>query len=163
MKKFFGLCCILIQFSIGNVASAQQASIVKFDDLAKMMSQENDTTYIFNFFATWCEPCVEEFPSFQRFSNAYANKKMRLVFVSLDFKKDYKTRLLPFLKKNHVKNETVLLDEPDYNSWIDKVDSTWDGNLPATLVVNNEKHIRKIFAREFTYTSLQAAMKPFLQ
>jgi thiol-disulfide isomerase/thioredoxin len=161
VKKFFGLCCTLILLTSGSAAMAQQASVVKFDELAKMMSRQNDTTYIFNFFATWCEPCVEEFPSFQRFSNTYANKKIRLVFVSLDFKKDYKKRLLPFLKKYHVKNETVLLDEPDYNSWIDKVDSTWDGNLPATLVINNEKHIRKMFAHEFIYDSLASAMKPF--
>ena len=143
-------------------ASAQQARIVKFGDLAKMMSRENDTTYIFNFFATWCEPCVKEFPAFQRFSARYANKKVKLIFVSLDFKKDFSKRLLPFLKKNHVKNEVVLLDEPDYNSWIDRVDTAWDGNLPATLVINNGKHVHQIFAQDFTYASLGTAMKPFL-
>jgi thiol-disulfide isomerase/thioredoxin len=147
---------------ITSTANAQQARIVKFEELAKMMSQKNDTTYIFNFFATWCQPCVEEFPAFQRFSARYAGKKMRLIFVSLDFKKDFQKRLLPFLKKNHVKNEVVLLDEPDYNSWIDNVDSTWDGNLPATLVINNGKHLRQMFAREFTNASLETAMKPFL-
>jgi thiol-disulfide isomerase/thioredoxin len=140
----------------------EQARIVKFDELAKMMSQKNDTTYIFNFFATWCVPCVEEFPAFQRFSARYAGKKMRLIFVSLDFKKDFSKRLLPFLKKNHVRNEVVLLDETDYNSWIDRVDTTWDGNLPATLVINNGKHIHQMFAREFTNASLEATLKPFL-
>jgi thiol-disulfide isomerase/thioredoxin len=147
---------------MGGEAVAQQARVVKFEELAKMMSRENDTTYIFNFFATWCAPCVEEFPAFQRFSSRYAGKKMRLIFVSLDFKKDFENRLQPFLKKNHVKNEVVLLNEPDYNSWIDRVDTTWDGNLPATLVINNGKHIRRMFARDFTYASLDAMMKPFL-
>jgi thiol-disulfide isomerase/thioredoxin len=136
--------------------------MVKFDELSKMMSQKNDTTYIFNFFATWCQPCVKEFPAFQRFSERYTGKKMRLIFVSLDFKKDFRERLLPFLKKNHVKNEVVLLDETDGNTWIDRVDSAWDGNLPATLVINNGKHIHQIFAKDFTYASLDAAMKPFL-
>ncbi len=105
---------------------------------------------------------MQEFPAFQRFSANSADKKVRLIFVSLDFKKDFSKRLLPFLKKNHVKNEVVLLDEPDYNSWIDRVDTTWDGNLPATLVINNGTHVRKMFAREFTYASLETAMKPFL-
>ena len=82
--------------------------------------------------------------------------------MSLDFKKDFSKRLLPFLKKNHVKNESVLLDETDYNSWIDNVDTTWDGNLPATLVINNGTHVHQMFAREFTSASLDAAMKPFL-
>jgi thiol-disulfide isomerase/thioredoxin len=167
VKKFTGLCCALLLLIGGNVAAqkpslGEQARVVKFDELAKMMSQENDTTYLFNFFATWCEPCVKEFPAFQRFSARYVGKKTRLVFVSLDFKRDFSKRLLPFLKKNHVKNEVVLLDEPDYNSWIDRVDTTWDGNLPATLVMNNGKHIHRMFARDFTYASLETAMKPFL-
>ena len=96
MKKFFGLCCALMLITCGD-AIAQQARIVKFGDLATMMSQKNDTTYIFNFFATWCVPCVKEFPAFQRFSARYADKKMKLIFVSLDFKKDFSKRLLPFL------------------------------------------------------------------
>jgi thiol-disulfide isomerase/thioredoxin len=161
VKKFFGLCCALMLITCGD-AIAQQARIVKFGDLATMMSQKNDTTYIFNFFATWCVPCVKEFPAFQRFSARYADKKMKLIFVSLDFKKDFSKRLLPFLKKNHVRNEVVLLDETDYNSWIDRVDTNWDGNLPATLVINNGKHIHQMFAKEFTYGSLETAMKPFL-
>lgn len=127
-----------------------------------MMSAKNDTTYLINFFATWCQPCVEEFPAFQQFSVRYATEKVRVIFVSLDFKKDFQKRLLPFVKKHRVGNEVVLLDEPDYNSWIDKVDSSWDGNLPATLVINNGKHIRHMFAQEFTLDSLEAAMKPFL-
>jgi thiol-disulfide isomerase/thioredoxin len=163
VKKFFGLCCILNLILYWNVAFAQNAAIIKYDDLAKMMARQNDTTYIFNFFATWCEPCVEEFPDFQRFAENYAGKKIKLVFVSLDFRKDYRKRLLPFLKKNHVTNEAVLLDETDYNSWIDKVDTAWDGNIPATLVLNNNKHIRKMFALEFIYDSLTSAIEPFLQ
>ena len=163
MKKFIGISCATLFITISGATNAQQARVVKFENLAKMMSQKNDTTYIFNFFATWCVPCVKEFPAFQRFSARYAGKKVKLIFVSLDFKKDFQKRLLPFLKKNHVKNEAVLLNAPDYNSWIDRVDSTWDGNLPATLVINNGKHIHEIFARDFTYASLEKAMKPFLR
>ncbi len=143
-------------------AVAQTASIVKFPELAKLMSVQNDTTYIFNFFATWCEPCVKEFPSFQSFADKNASQKLRVIFFSLDFKKDYRKRLLPFLKSHHVKNTTLLLNETDYNSWIDKIDSTWDGDLPATLIINNAKHKREIYHREMSYAELDAAVKPFL-
>jgi hypothetical protein len=33
------------------------------------------------------------------------------------------------------------LDEPDYNSWINKIDSTWQGSIPATLIVNRQRNI----------------------
>ena len=127
------------------------------------MSAHTDTTYVFNFFATWCAPCCEEFPYFQKFSETNSNQKLRVIFVSLDFKKDYRKHLLPFLKSHHVTNTTLLLNETDYNSWIDKVDSTWDGDLPATLIINNAKHKREIYHRELSYAELEAAIKPFLQ
>jgi thiol-disulfide isomerase/thioredoxin len=146
----------------GRGANAQQASIVKYEDLAKMMARQNDTTYIFNFFATWCQPCVEEFPIFKPFMEHRDHDKVKLIFVSLDFTKDYKTRLLPFLKKNHVRNEVVLLDETDYNSWIDRVDSTWDGGLPATFIINNGKHFQKMFAQAFTYDGIVSSIERYL-
>ncbi|HEY3875783.1 MAG TPA: TlpA family protein disulfide reductase [Candidatus Kapabacteria bacterium] len=161
--KLFGFAMMLL---IGIVCSepllAQSAKVIHFDQLSSMLERQNDTTYIFNFFATWCEPCVEEFPFFQQFSSEHRGEKVRVIFVSLDFKKAFRTHLLPFLKKHKVKNETVLLDAPDYNSWIDKVDSSWDGNLPATLIVNNARHERTIFPKEFTLRELEAAAKPYL-
>jgi hypothetical protein len=30
----------------------------------------------------------------------------------------------------------LLLDDIDYNSWIDKVDKSWSGAIPATLIIN---------------------------
>lgn len=127
-----------------------------------MMTAPNDTTYVFNFFATWCEPCVQEFPNFQKLSENFATQKLRVIFVSLDFTKDFKKKLLPFLKKRHVANTVILLDEPDYNSWIDRVDTNWNGNLPMTLIINNAKHTRQAFAHDFIYDSLVATIKPFL-
>lgn len=157
------LSTIILSTVNANFAVAQKAAIVKFPALENVMSVQNDTTYIFNFFATWCVPCVEEFPNFQKYSQENADKKIKVVFVSLDFKKDYRKRLLPFLKARQVKNSVMLLDETDYNSWIDKIDSAWDGDIPATLIVNNSTHRREIYHRELSYSELETAIKPFLQ
>src|ERR1044071_5219244 len=78
---------------------AQKPRVIKFKELERMMGAQNDTTYLFNFFATWCAPCVEEFPRFQKIAREYADRKFRVVFVSLDFLNTYKKQLLPFLKK----------------------------------------------------------------
>jgi thiol-disulfide isomerase/thioredoxin len=144
-------------------AQAQQTRIIHFPELQRMMTAQNDTTYVFNFFATWCEPCVKEFPNFQKLADDNQDKAFKLVFVSLDFKKAFKNKLLPFLKKRQVTEQTVLLDEPDYNSWIDKVSKDWDGNLPMTLVINNARHVRQVYAHDFTYDSLRTTIEPFLR
>ena len=166
MNKLLGLCWMLLLSATAatnaSVAIAQKAAIVKFSELEKMMSMQNDTTYVFNFFATWCGPCAQELPFFQSFSAHYADKKTRVIFVSLDFKKDFRKHLIPFVKSHNVTNTVLLLDETDYNSWIDKVDSSWNGDLPATLIVNNSSHKREILHRELSYSELEAAVKPFL-
>jgi thiol-disulfide isomerase/thioredoxin len=159
LRLVYSLLLVLLSLA----AAAQPARIVKLPELARLMNAQSDTTYVFNFFATWCDPCVSEFPNFQKISTDLPNKKLRVIFVSLDFRKVYKRKLLPFLRKHHVTNETVLLDEPDYNSWIDTVAKDWDGNLPMTLVINNASHVRQMYAHDFTYDSLRSTLEPFLK
>jgi thiol-disulfide isomerase/thioredoxin len=141
-------------------AWAQSPEVIKFDRLQAMLARQNDTTYLYNFFATWCAPCVKEFSNFQKFADENVGKKFKLVFVSMDFVKDIDKSLIPFVKKKNVAQEVYLLDETDYNSWINKVDSTWSGGLPASLVVNSGKSIHRMYEKEFTFEQLDQAVKP---
>jgi len=159
MKKVL-LSVILVLGAM--VSMAQMASVIKFPQLQAMMKQNNDTTYVFNFWATWCAPCVEEFPNFQKISDATSKNKVKVIFISLDFKKDLNKSLNPFLKNHNVTNSVYLLDELDYNSWIDKVDKDWNGDLPATLVINNKTGVYKLYPHPFTLDQLQQTLKPYI-
>ena len=136
-------------------AKAQSAAIVKFDEVQKILTAKNDTTYILNFWATWCVPCVKEFPSFQVFAKKHKDEKVKVVMVSLDFKKDYDKSLMAFLAKHPIDASVYLLDEPDYNSWINKVDPSWGGEIPVTLIVNGNKKMHTFYPRDFTPESLE--------
>ncbi|MFM9587521.1 TlpA disulfide reductase family protein, partial [Streptomyces caniscabiei] len=85
----------------------------------------DDSTYVLNFWATWCVPCVKEFPAFQYFAHEHLNEKVKVIMISLDFKKDYEKTLPPFLAKHPIDGTVYLLDEPDYNAWIEKIDKDW--------------------------------------
>ena len=58
--------------------------------------------------------------------------------MSLDFVNQKEESLIPFLIKNNVNSEVILLNDPDSNKWIDKVDTGWTGSLPATLIYNSK-------------------------
>ncbi len=60
--------------------------------------------------------------------------------VSLDFAKDYETKLLPFVKRKKLQNTVLWLDEPDGNTWIDKVWKDWQGEIPATLIYRSTNY-----------------------
>jgi len=145
-----GYCILILFCSIGAGSLAQQPQIIKLADLQRIFNSNNDTTYVLNFWATWCIPCVKEFPAFQKFAQVHKNEKVKVVMVSLDFKKDFESALLPFIKKHPVDGAIYLLDEPDYNSWINKVNPAWEGEIPVTFMFNNAKKQRAFFPHDFT-------------
>ena len=144
---------VLIVLS-GVYAVAQTATIIKFPQLQAMMQKHNDTTYVFNFWATWCKPCVEELPGFEALNAKCSGKKIKVILISLDFKSQLNARLIPFVKEKQLKSTVVLLNEPDYNSWIDKVDKSWSGGIPATLLINGKKKQHEFYEKDFTSEEL---------
>lgn len=130
-----------------------------FSGLEYFLNRKNDTTYVVNFWATWCVPCVEELPHFEKLNAEYKDHKVKVLLVSLDMHKMVESRLLPFIKDNRIKSDVVLLRDPDQNTWLPKVDSTWTGAIPATVIYNKER--RKFFEKSFTYEELEKEVSKF--
>jgi thiol-disulfide isomerase/thioredoxin len=136
-----------------------ELKIIKFEDLRRMMNHVSDTTLVVHFWATWCKPCVEELPSFEKLSKEFSLKKIRFVMVSMDFPKDIKEKVIPFVTKNNINSEVVLLDEPDYNAWIDDVDKEWSGTIPATLILNLTMRKRIFFEGQANLDKFKEELK----
>lgn len=131
-----------------------------FNGLERYLKPENDVLYVVNFWATWCQPCVEELPYFERINKEFKNQNVKVILVSLDMSKQVTTRLIPYIQKNNIQSEVVLLNDLDADTWITKVDSSWSGALPATLFYTTEKRV--FFEKSFTYESLLEQLKNFL-
>lgn len=80
--------------------------------------------------------------------------------VSLDFPNQLHTKLIPFIKKEEMRNEVILLDDPRSNRWIPLVDEAWTGAIPATLIYGNG--FRKFYQKEFTFEELAETILPLL-
>ncbi len=108
--------------------------MLTFNDFEPHLHLQNDTTYLVNFWATWCTPCVEELPAFERIGEEYRHHMVKVLLVSLDFPGQIESRLVPFLEQNEIQSEVLVLNDPDANKWIDRVDLSWSGSVPATLI-----------------------------
>ena len=131
-----------------------------YDGLSFFLNQKDDTVYVVNFWATWCAPCIKELPSFEEIGKQYKDKGVKVILVSLDFPKSVEKSLMPFLEKKKMNVEVVLLNDPDANSWIEKIDKDWSGAIPATLIINKNK--RKFYEQSFEYEQLEEEVKRFI-
>jgi thiol-disulfide isomerase/thioredoxin len=156
IQRFF---IILLFVFISKLAVAQQARVIKMMQLEELLNYKNDTTYVINFWATWCKPCVNELPGFLAVESENKNNKVRFIFISLDFKRELDSRLNTFLKNKNMSSDVFLLDEPDYNKWINLVETTWEGNIPGTLIYNKTKNIRNFYPKELSREELEKAIQ----
>ena len=131
-----------------------------FDGLEPYLNQKNDTVYVINFWATWCVPCIKELPHFEKLNQKYKNGKFKMILVSLDFPKMIESRVIPFIKNKNLQAEVVVLNDPDANSWIEKVAKEWSGAIPATIIYKNDK--RKFYEQSFTEDELETEIKSFI-
>jgi len=136
-----------------QLCAAQEVRIIKFEALEKIIRTESSQVQVINFWATWCGPCVKELPVFEKL-NAQGRSDIKVTLINLDFAEHLK-KVSTFLERRKMKSETLLLDEIDYNSWIDRVDESWGGAIPATLIINSKTGQRKFVEKELTEAELE--------
>ena len=129
---------VLFWFLNFNQITGQTIPEIDRDGLAMITQKSNDTTYVVNFWATWCSPCVKEIGYFEELYRKRAESKLEIILVSLDFPNQVDRRLIPFLKEKEISAPVMLMTDLDYNGWIDQVDPSWTGSIPATLIFNSE-------------------------
>ncbi len=143
---------ILLLFCITSHLEAQRIQPITIDELNERTHNGPDTTYIINFWATWCKPCVKELPNFLSFDSAYIGGKVKVLLVSVDFSTEVNRKLIPFIKKLNFKKETYIIADKNQQEYIVKVDTAWSGAIPATLFIKGNK--RKLVEQSLTYDEL---------
>lgn len=127
---------------------AQKAETVKLDKLMDIINAPSEKIKVINFWATWCAPCVKELPLFEKL-NQERSDDIEVILVSMDLDLDPNPeKVYKFINRKSIKSEVVLLNEPNPNSWINKVEKEWSGALPATIIVNSKTGQRKFIEKE---------------
>lgn len=152
--RLFLAALISVSFGLASL-QAQKIEQIGIPELEKLLASPADELHVVNFWATWCPPCVTELPHFEKLAKEYQGKGVKFILISLDFPSQMDTKLIPFLKKNKITADVRLMTNLDYNSWIEKVDSGWQGNIPVTLFFNNSGKIKYFHPSEVTEKELR--------
>ena len=154
MKKFIYSIAFCLLLSLG--LQAQQVKLITVSQLENRFKQGKDTTYVVNFWATWCKPCVNELPEFEKFKTTIKGRPIKVILVSADLKAKLLTGVQPFVKAHQLTGEIYLLNELP-NTYQEKISQDWSGALPATLIIKAGK--KKFHEETYTYQELVAAAK----
>jgi thiol-disulfide isomerase/thioredoxin len=157
-----GVFIIAIAISLALSTKAQTISSWKITDVKNYYSQKTDSVYVINFWATWCKPCVEELPYIQSITKKYADKKVKLLLVSLDFASSFPDKIQSFAKKQNIGADIVWLNETDADYFCNAINKKWGGSIPATIIVNAAKGYKNFYEKQFNEIEFEAVLKKAL-
>ena len=135
-------------FAISSLdASAQKGDVIDLGQLQNLLNEKNEKILIVNFWATWCGPCVKEMPFFEKIT-AEGKEHIEVLLVSMDLDLDPDAeKVYRFIERKKIQSRVVLLSAPNPDSWISKVEKSWTGALPATIVINQKTGQRKFVGK----------------
>jgi len=159
MLKYYISIYFLLIISFSSLA--QSVEVINVENMESIIHEKTGKTRVINFWATWCKPCIEELPYFEAVNQDPDFDDIEIVLISLDFVEDLNTKVRSYIEKKSITSTVKLLDNVDYNSWIDKVDPSWSGAIPATLVINNTLNKRIFFEKQFEESELESVLSEF--
>ena len=110
-----------------------------FSDLQSIIDAQESEVLLLNFWATTCPPCLKEMPHFNQLAAENTDDKIKVLLVSTDRARDLDSRVYPFVKRLEIKPEVLLMKDQNYSNWTEKIDSSWYGALPATLIIKGDQ------------------------
>lgn len=114
-----------------------------YNELFSMFTKEDDQLYVINYWATWCQPCVEELPHFMEVNEEFStHENFKMILVSLDKADELESDVLPFVQKNNITTDVYILsDNKRMTQWIPLVNEKWSGAIPATALYKNGQQV----------------------
>ena len=116
--------------------AAEPVNIEMIDEagIKDILKNNSDKLRLINIWATWCGPCITEFPDFITINRMYRGRDFEFVSISADdpSKKD---KVLNFLRGKQASNKNYLFSIDDKYKLIEAVDPKWQGALPYTVLV----------------------------
>jgi thiol-disulfide isomerase/thioredoxin len=129
--------------------SIEELNVAGVKDL---MMNKSDKLVLVNIWATWCGPCVIEFPEFVDIHRMYMGRDFEFVSLSAD-RIDQKDKALKFLTGKHAAMKNYIFSDSDIYKLIEAVDPEWDGALPYTALI--EPGGKKVYKKMGTIDPLE--------
>lgn len=115
-------------------AEPVKLEMVTADDLKKLRANSTGKVLLINFWATWCGPCVNEFPALETTFRMFRRRDFDLVMVSTNYP-DEKAGVMKILQEQHATSRNLQFGSEDTYALQAAFDEHWDAGVPFTMVI----------------------------
>jgi len=117
-----------------------ELNLASADDLKALRKNPGNKLLLVDFWATWCEPCVEEFPDLETMYRMYGHRSFDMVTVSINYP-DEKAGVLSALSKQHATSRNFVLGSTDIYALMAAFDPQWSAAVPYTVLIKPDGEI----------------------
>ena len=146
----------------GTASSTPAVIPIDAGGLQALRDSARGNVVLVNFWATWCAPCIEEFPNLLKLRQEEAAKGLTVIFVSIDRPSQAGTTLARFLKNHGVTFTTYIKKAGDDEGFINAVDKEWSGALPATFIYDRAGKLAHFLLEAQSLESFRKHIQPLL-
>ncbi len=155
-----------VLLTLAGVTALQAAAPVKLTPLdeagyQKLASANKGKVTLYNFWATWCEPCRKEMPLLVKLQSRLQAKGFSFISISADEPEDA-AQASQFLAKAGVTGSAYLKQAKDDEKFINAIDQKWSGALPALFLYDRTGKKVRSFIGETEISALEAAISKLL-
>lgn len=151
------LASVILSLLLMGAVRAQTLTPASHSEILDAVAQNDAQVTVVNFWATWCVPCVEEFPDLMRLDAAYPDSTVDVLFVSVDFE-DAKADAEAFLNEQGVEEDSFLKSEKS-TPFVNGFHADWSGAVPATFLYDRSGTLLEFWEGKEDYAGLQAKVK----